>query len=179
MSTVPIFRNSVSNFNFCRLINHLMLTTQELLRYNRQILLPQLGTDGQERLKNGSVLVIGAGGLGSPALLYLAAAGVGRIGVLDFDKVDTSNLQRQVLYSGADAGKSKAVKASERLRGLNPTIEIRTHDVVLDASNAIEIIAVYDVVVDGSDNLPTRYLVNDACVILKKTLIYGAIFQFE
>src|SRR3954471_10127202 len=156
-----------------------MLTTQELLRYNRQILLPQLGTDGQERLKNGSVLVIGAVGLGSPALLYLAAAGIGKLGVLDFDKVDTSNLQRQILYSESDAGTSKAATAADRLRGLNPTIQIRTHDVVLDSSNALEVIARYDVVVDGSDNLPTRYLVNDACVILKKTLIYGAIFQFE
>ncbi len=156
-----------------------MLTAQELLRYNRQILLPELGVEGQERLKGGSVLVIGAGGLGSPALLYLAAAGVGRIGVLDFDKVDTSNLQRQILYSGSDAGMSKAVRAAERLRGLNSTIQVRVHDVSLNRTNALEIFSSYDVVIDGSDNLPTRYLVNDACLILQKTLIYGAIFQFE
>ncbi len=156
-----------------------MLTPQELRRYNRQILLPELGIEGQERLKNGRVLVIGAGGLGSPALLYLAAAGMGKIGVLDFDQVDTSNLQRQILYSSSDAGLLKAVRAGERLQGLNPMIQICVHNVALDSTNALEIFSEYDVVIDGSDNLPTRYLVNDACLILNKTLIYGAIFQFE
>jgi molybdopterin/thiamine biosynthesis adenylyltransferase/rhodanese-related sulfurtransferase len=171
-------RNSVRNFIVCYR-NSYMLTAQELRRYNRQILLPELGTDGQERLKNGKVLVIGAGGLGSPALLYLAAAGVGTIGILDFDKVDESNLQRQILYGSADAGLSKVARAAERLHELNPIVIIRKHEVMLNAANALEIFSPYDVVIDGSDNLPTRYLVNDACIILRKTLIYGAIFQFE
>jgi molybdopterin/thiamine biosynthesis adenylyltransferase/rhodanese-related sulfurtransferase len=156
-----------------------MLSTEELLRYNRQILVPELGLDGQQCLKRGSVLVIGAGGLGSPALLYLAAAGIGRIGVLDFDKVDVSNLQRQVLYAASDAGSPKAIKASERIRLLNPLIQVETHYVALDRTNALDIISRYDVIIDGSDNLPTRYLVNDACLLMNKTLIYGAIFQFE
>ncbi len=156
-----------------------MLTEQEILRYNRQILLPDLRLEGQEKLKAGSILVIGAGGLGSPALYYLAAAGVGRLGVLDFDTVDESNLQRQILYGTADIGKSKVQAAVKRLAELNPNISITAHPCALNADNAMETIAQYEVVIDGSDNLPTRYLVNDACVLLKKTLIYGAIFQFE
>lgn len=156
-----------------------MLTKEELLRYNRQMLLPEFGKEGQERLKAGSVLVVGAGGLGSPALLYLAAAGLGRIGILDFDKVDVSNLQRQILYAATDAGSDKSWTAKEKLAALNPLIQIETHNTFLNASNAINIVSGYDVVIDGSDNLPTRYLVNDACVLQKKTLIYGAIFQFE
>ena len=156
-----------------------MFTPKELLRYSRQILLPDLKLEGQQRLKSGSILVIGAGGLGSPALYYLAAAGVGRIGVLDFDTVDESNLQRQILYGTGDVGELKVVKAAERLSELNPHIKIETYHTVLNAENAMEIIAQYDVIIDGSDNLPTRYLVNDACVLQKKTLIYGAIFQFE
>ncbi|MBK5279734.1 MAG: molybdopterin-synthase adenylyltransferase MoeB [Bacteroidia bacterium] len=156
-----------------------MLTQQELLRYNRQILLPDLKLEGQEKLKSGSVLVIGAGGLGSPALYYLTAAGVGRVGMVDFDTVDVSNLQRQILYDTNDVGKSKTGRARERLEGLNGLIKIETHDCLLDSENAMNIISNYDVIIDGSDNLPTRYLVNDACVLLKKILIYGAIFQFE
>jgi sulfur-carrier protein adenylyltransferase/sulfurtransferase len=156
-----------------------ILSQQELLRYSRQILLPDLKLGGQEKLKSGSVLVIGAGGLGSPALYYLTAAGVGRIGILDFDVVDVSNLQRQILYSSKDVGDSKAAKAAERLTELNPHVKIETHQCFLNAENAMGIISNYDVVIDGSDNLPTRYLVNDACVLLNKTLIYGAIFQFE
>lgn len=156
-----------------------MLSQQESLRYSRQILLPDLKLEGQEKLKSGSVLVIGAGGLGSPALYYLTAAGVGRIGILDFDVVDVSNLQRQILYSSADVGKPKATKAAERLSGLNPHVKIETHSCFLNSENAMGIISKYDVVIDGSDNLPTRYLVNDACVLLNKILIYGAIFQFE
>jgi len=162
----------INNFAF-------MLSPTELNRYSRQILLPGFNKQGQEKLKQGSVLVIGAGGLGSPALLYLAAAGVGRIGIVDFDMVDESNLQRQVLFKTSDVGNSKVYLAAERLKELNPLIKIETHEVQLSASNAMEIISNYDVVVDGSDNLPTRYLVSDACVFLKKTLVYGAIFQFE
>ncbi|CAN5420677.1 adenylyltransferase/sulfurtransferase MoeZ [soil metagenome] len=156
-----------------------MLTSKELKRYNRQMLLPDLGREGQERLKLGSVLVIGAGGLGSPALYYLVAAGVGRIGIVDFDVVDESNLQRQILYTTEDVGKSKAGRAKERLTDLNPYVKIEVHEILLNSSNAIEIISGYDVIIDASDNLPTRYLVNDASVLSKKTLIYGAIFQFE
>jgi sulfur-carrier protein adenylyltransferase/sulfurtransferase len=156
-----------------------MLSQQELQRYSRQILLPDLKLGGQEKLKQGSVLVIGAGGLGSPALYYLTAAGVGRIGILDFDVVDVSNLQRQILYSSEDVGKPKAAKAAERLSNLNPHVKIETHLCFLNSENAMRIISNYDVIIDGSDNLPTRYLVNDACVLLNKTLIYGAIFQFE
>lgn len=156
-----------------------MLDQRETSRYSRQILLPELGLEGQQRLKNGSALVIGAGGLGSPALYYLAAAGVGRLGVLDFDKVDESNLQRQILYTTADVGKPKVHAAVKRLGDLNPNVLIEAHPGVLNTQNAMEIISHYDVIIDGSDNLPTRYMVNDACVLMKKTLIYGAIFQFE
>ncbi|MFM9839207.1 MAG: molybdopterin-synthase adenylyltransferase MoeB [Cyclobacteriaceae bacterium] len=156
-----------------------ILSQQESLRYSRQILLPDLKLEGQEKLKSGSALVIGAGGLGSPALYYLTAAGVGKIGILDFDVVDVSNLQRQILYSSEDVGSPKATKAAERLSNLNPHIKIETHQCFLNSENALETISNYDVVIDGSDNLPTRYLVNDACVLLNKTLIYGAIFQFE
>lgn len=156
-----------------------MFTRQELVRYSRQILLQDLRLEGQLKLKQGSVLVIGAGGLGSPALYYLAAAGVGRIGILDFDLVDESNLHRQILYGSGDVGSPKSIKAKERLTDLNPYIKIETHQCVLSADNAMDIIKIYDVIIDGSDNLPTRYLVNDACVLLQKTLIYGAIFQFE
>lgn len=156
-----------------------MLTSQEQQRYSRQILLPELGHEGQQRLKEGSILVIGAGGLGAPALYYLAAAGVGRIGIVDFDVVDVSNLQRQILFTHDDVGKPKANTARRRLEQLNPLIKIETHDHALDSKNAMRILADYDLVIDGSDNLPTRYLVNDACVFLNKPLIYGAIFQFE
>ena len=156
-----------------------MFTPQELKRYSRQILLPDLGMEGQKKLKDGSVLVIGAGGLGSPALYYLTAAGVGRIGILDFDTVDESNLQRQILYETDDVGISKTNRANNRLAKLNPLVKFETHNELLSSENALKIISGYDVVIDGSDNLPTRYLVNDACVLLAKPLIYGAIFQFE
>jgi len=156
-----------------------MLTPQELHRYSRQILLSELDKEGQQKLKDRSVLVIGAGGLGSPALYYLTAAGVGRIGIVDFDVVDVSNLQRQILFTNEDVGKPKVETAQKRLEKLNPLVKIEVHKCILNSQNAMNIIANYDVVIDGSDNLPTRYLVNDACVLLKKTLIYGAIFQFE
>jgi adenylyltransferase/sulfurtransferase len=152
---------------------------QELQRYSRQILLPEFGIEGQQKLKASKVLVIGAGGLGSPVLLYLAAAGVGTIGIVDFDAVDESNLQRQILFSTEDVGKSKAVMASKRVKKLNPFISVQIFKEYLSSKNALGIINQYDLVIDGSDNLPTRYLVNDACVLLNKPLIYGAIFQFE
>ncbi len=156
-----------------------MLTAQELHRYSRQILLPDFQREGQQRLKDGSALVIGAGGLGSPALYYLAAAGVGRIGIVDFDTVEESNLQRQILYGTTDLGNPKAALAKDRLAQLNPYVKIETHHCLLTSENALDILSQYDVVLDGSDNLPTRYLVNDAAVLLKKPLIYGALFQFE
>jgi molybdopterin/thiamine biosynthesis adenylyltransferase/rhodanese-related sulfurtransferase len=156
-----------------------MLTPSELHRYSRQILLSDFGLAGQEKLKNAHVLVIGAGGLGSPALLYLAAAGVGRLGIIDFDMVDVSNLQRQVLFNTADVGKPKAQMAAERVKAINPTVYTDVYVEPLSSSNALEIISKYDLILDGSDNLPTRYLVNDACVLLNKPLIYGAVFQFE
>jgi molybdopterin/thiamine biosynthesis adenylyltransferase/rhodanese-related sulfurtransferase len=156
-----------------------MFSQRELLRYSRQFVLPGMGLEGQQKLKQGSILVIGAGGLGSPALLYLAAAGIGRIGIVEFDTVDESNLQRQILYSTEDVGKPKVLKAQERLHHLNAHVSTDIHHCVLNTQNAMDIISGYDVVIDGSDNLPTRYLVNDACVFLNKTLIYGAVFQFE
>ncbi len=156
-----------------------VFTQQELIRYSRQMLLPDLGVVGQKKLKHGSILVIGAGGLGSPALYYIVAAGVGRVGIVDFDVVDESNLQRQILYGSGDIGISKTISAKRRLADLNPNVKIEIHDGLLNSQNAMEIISLYDVIIDGSDNLPTRYLVNDACVLQKKTLIYGAIFQFE
>ncbi len=156
-----------------------IFTPNELHRYSRQILLPGFGSEGQEKLKKAKALVIGAGGLGSPILLYLAAAGVGEIGILDFDVVDVSNLQRQVLFTTDDVGKLKSELAAEKIKALNPTIQTHVYNVYLSSANAIEIFSNFDLIVDGSDNLPTRYLVNDTCVILQKPLIYGAIFQFE
>lgn len=156
-----------------------MSNQQEIHRYSRQILLPELGHEGQSKLLNSSVLVIGAGGLGSPALLYLAAAGVGQIGIVDFDVVDVSNLQRQVLFATHDVGKNKAQTAAEKLRQLNPGIQFTVHQARIASDNALTILNRYDVVIDGSDNLPTRYLVNDVCVLLNKPLVYGSVFQFE
>jgi adenylyltransferase/sulfurtransferase len=148
-------------------------------RYTRQITLPELGEAGQARLTRGSVLIVGAGGLGSPAAIYLAAAGVGRIGLVDFDQVDETNLHRQVLYGTGDVGRPKLEAAAERLRGLNPDVVIETHATALTSDNALDIVAPYDVVVDGTDNFPTRYLVSDACTLLHKPNVYGSIFRFE
>ena len=152
---------------------------EEMLRYSRHFMLPEVGEEGQRMLKNASALVVGAGGLGSPAAMYLAAAGVGRLGLVDFDEVDLSNLQRQVLYSTADVGKPKLEMARERLRGINPEIEIEAYPTRLTSANALDILREYDVVVDGSDNFPTRYLVNDAAYLSGIPDVYGAIFQFE
>jgi adenylyltransferase/sulfurtransferase len=152
---------------------------RETVRYARQFTLPELGAEGQARLKQGRVLVIGAGGLGSPALLYLASAGIGTIGIVDFDNVERSNLHRQVIHGESNLGQPKIASAAERLGDLNPDIVITTHDTRLTSGNALGMIADYDVVVDGSDNFPTRYLVNDACVLTGKPLVYAAIFRFE
>jgi sulfur-carrier protein adenylyltransferase/sulfurtransferase len=155
------------------------LTPDELVRFSRHLTLNEFGVEGQKRLKAGRVLCVGAGGLGSPAALYLAAAGVGTIGLVDFDEVDVTNLQRQVLYTTHDVGRSKLEVASERLRALNPFLEIEPHPVRLAASNALELISAYDVILDGTDNFTARYLVNDACVLAGRPNAYGSIFRFE
>jgi molybdopterin/thiamine biosynthesis adenylyltransferase/rhodanese-related sulfurtransferase len=148
-------------------------------RYSRQTALPDFGEAGQRRLREASVLIVGAGGLGSPAALYLAAAGIGRLGLVDFDLVDLTNLQRQILYAERDEGKPKLDVARPRLMELNRDVDVVAHDARLTAGNALDVIAGYDVVIDGSDNLPTRYLVSDACVLLGKPNVYGSVFRFE
>ena len=155
------------------------LSNEEVKRYSRHLIMPEVGVDGQEKLKKGSVLCIGAGGLGSPAALYLAAAGVGTIGVVDFDVVDYSNLQRQVIHGTSDVGRSKLASAKDRLLELNPHINIETYETALSSKNALDLFKPYDVILDGTDNFPTRYLTNDACVILGKPNAYGSIFRFE
>jgi adenylyltransferase/sulfurtransferase len=155
------------------------LTRDEVMRYSRHLIIPDVAMDGQKRLKNAKVLCIGAGGLGAPALLYLAAAGVGTLGIVDFDVVDESNLQRQVIHGQSDIGKAKAQSARESLAEINPLIQVNLHEVRLDSSNALEIFADYDLIVDGTDNFATRYLVNDACVLLGKPYVWGSIYRFE
>ncbi len=156
-----------------------MLTSAEISRYSRHLLLPEIGMEGQERLKAASVLVVGAGGLGSPLMMYLAAAGVGRIGVVDFDTVEESNLQRQVLYGKGDVGEKKLDAVVRRLHDLNDYISVERYDTHLSSENALDIVPQYDLVADGTDNFPTRYLVNDACVLAKKVNIYASIFRFD
>jgi sulfur-carrier protein adenylyltransferase/sulfurtransferase len=155
------------------------LSGEEIRRYGRHLIMPEVGMDGQKKLKAASVLLIGAGGLGSPLGLYLAAAGVGRIGIVDFDVVDYSNLQRQVLYSTKDVGRPKLASAKERLEGINPFVKVETYEMHLSSENALGLFSGYDIIVDGTDNFPTRYLVNDACVITGKPNVYGSIFRFE
>ena len=155
------------------------LGTDELSRYSRHLLLPDVGIDGQRRLKTARVLVIGAGGLGSPVLLYLAAAGVGRIGIAEFDVVEASNLQRQVIHGMSSLGRPKAHSAAAAIRALNPCVDVRLHGVRLDAGNAMGVIDGYDLVIDGTDNFATRYLVNDACALAGKPHVWGSIFRFE
>lgn len=152
---------------------------EELERYSRHLIIPEFNIEGQRKLKSAKVLVVGTGGLGSPLLLYLTAAGVGNIGIVDFDVVDESNLQRQVLFSVDDVGRPKVEAAKARLEKLNPHVNFKTYNIQLTSENALDIIADYDVVADGTDNFPTRYLVNDACVILGKTNVYASIFRFE
>ena len=155
------------------------LTNDDLGRYSRHLILPEVGMEGQQRIKAAKVLCVGTGGLGSPLALYLAAAGIGTLGIIDFDTVDTSNLQRQIIHSTKDVGRKKVDSAEEKLIGLNPTLNVVKHDTMLTSANALEIFEQYDIVADGTDNFQTRYLVNDACVILKKPNAYGSIFRFE
>jgi len=155
------------------------LSTDELQRYSRHLTLPEFGRAGQEKLKSASVLLVGAGGLGSPAATYLAAAGVGRIGLVDFDRVEASNLQRQILYGTQDIGRPKLEVAQERLQDLNPHVDVEVHEMRLTSDNALDVIDDYDVVADGTDNFPTRYLVNDACVMTGTPNVYASIFRFE
>jgi adenylyltransferase/sulfurtransferase len=155
------------------------LTNDEIKRYSRHLIMPEVGVDGQRKLKASKVLCIGAGGLGSPVAMYLTAAGVGTLGLVDFDVVDFSNLQRQILHGTPDVGRSKLASARDRLRALNPEITIETYETALSSQNALKLFEPYDVIVDGTDNFPTRYLVNDACVLLGKPNAYGSIFRFE
>ncbi|MBI2833152.1 MAG: molybdopterin-synthase adenylyltransferase MoeB [Acidobacteria bacterium] len=155
------------------------LTHDEVRRYSRHLIMPEVGMAGQRKLKAARVLCIGAGGLGSPAALYLAAAGVGTLGLIDFDVVDFSNLQRQIIHGTPDVGRAKLESATARLSALNPEVRVETHEVMLTSANALDLLAAYDIIVDGTDNFATRYLVNDACVLLRKPNAYGSIFRFE
>jgi molybdopterin/thiamine biosynthesis adenylyltransferase len=156
-----------------------MFTEEQVQRYSRHIILPNIGGKGQRKLLDSSVLVIGAGGLGSPVAMYLAAAGIGKLGIVDFDQVDVTNLQRQILHTTADVGRSKVASAVEHLRAINPTIQVVGHETLLFSTNVFEIFDGYDVIVDGTDNFPVRYLVNDATQFTGKPLVYGSIYQFE
>lgn len=155
------------------------LNNDEIRRYSRHLILPEVGLAGQKRIKSASVLCIGAGGLGSPIAMYLAAAGIGKIGIVDFDTVDYSNLQRQILHTDGDVGRPKAESAKVTIQGINPNCEVVIHNTRISSENAMDLIRPYDIVVDGTDNFPTRYLTNDACVLLKKPNVYGSIFRFE
>ncbi|MDR1612927.1 MAG: molybdopterin-synthase adenylyltransferase MoeB [Planctomycetota bacterium] len=155
------------------------LSREEIARYSRHLLLPELGLEGQKRLKATKILIVGTGGLGAPLAMYLAAAGVGTIGLVDFDFVEESNLQRQVIHSSRDVGRPKVASARDRIKGINPNLDVVTHNIRLTAANALDLIAKYDIVADGTDNFQTRYLVNDACVLLGKPNVYGSVFQFE
>ena len=157
----------------------MQLNNDEIRRYSRQLILPQVGMAGQKKIRSTSVLCIGAGGLGSPIAMYLAAAGIGKMGILDFDSVDFSNLQRQIIHGTEDVGRPKTDSAKETIASINPNVEVVIHKTRISSENALEIIGQYDVVVDGTDNFPTRYLTNDACVLLKKPNVYGSIFRFE
>jgi len=155
------------------------LTVDEVRRYSRHLIIPDVAMGGQQRLMNAKVLCVGAGGLGSPALMYLAAAGVGTLGIVDFDTVDESNLQRQIIHGQSDIGKSKAISAKEKIAEINPNVKVVVHEVRLDTDNVMDIFAQYDLIVDGTDNFATRYLVNDACVLLKKPYVWGSIYRFD
>ena len=155
------------------------LTVDEVRRYSRHLIIPDVAMAGQQRLMNAKVLCVGAGGLGSPALMYLAAAGVGTLGIVEFDTVDESNLQRQIIHGQSDIGKSKAISAKEKIAEINPNVNVVVHEVRLDTDNVMEIFSQYDLIVDGTDNFATRYLVNDACVLLKKPYVWGSIYRFD
>src|SRR3984893_3444385 len=155
------------------------LSNEEILRYSRHLIMPEVGMEGQLKLKNAKVLLIGTGGLGAPLGLYLTAAGVGRLGLVDFDVVDVTNLQRQVTFGSGDVGRPTTAAARERLSSLNPALPIETFETKLTSDNALELFKDFDIIVDGTDNFPTRYLVNDACILLGKPNVYGSIFRFE
>jgi len=155
------------------------LNNDEIRRYSRHLILPEVGLAGQKKIKATSVLCLGAGGLGSPIAMYLAAAGIGKLGIVDFDMVDYPNLQRQLLHTDADVGRPKTESAGETIRGINPNVEVVLYNTRITSENALDLIRPYDIVVDGTDNFPTRYLTNDACVLLKKPNVYGSIFRFE
>ena len=155
------------------------LTREEILRYSRHLIMPEVGIDGQQKLKDAGILLIGAGGLGSPLGLYLAAAGVGRLGIVDFDKVDFTNLQRQIIHRTEDVGRLKVESAKERIHAINPEVQVAAFNIKISRDNILDLVKDYDVVIDGTDNFPTRYLTNDACVFLKKPNIYGSIFRFD
>ena len=174
-SQVSLFTQSMLNPNLAAI----ELSQEEVQRYSRHIILPEVGLEGQKKLKAASVLCIGTGGLGSPLLLYLAAAGIGRIGIVDFDIVDSSNLQRQIIHGTSWVGKPKIVSAKDRILEINPYCQVDLYETRISSENALDILAPYDVVIDGTDNFPTRYLTNDACVLLDKPNVYGSIFRFE
>ena len=155
------------------------LTVEEVRRYSRHLIIPDVGMSGQKRLKHAKVLCVGAGGLGSPALMYLAAAGVGTLGIVEFDTVDESNLQRQIIHGQSDIGRSKAESARDSVREINPLVQVNVHEVRLDSTNVMDLFAQYDLIVDGTDNFATRYLVNDACVLLEKPYVWGSIYRFD
>ena len=155
------------------------LTQEEILRYSRHLIMPEVGMEGQLKLKQAKVLLVGTGGLGAPLGLYLAAAGVGKIGLVDFDVVDHTNLHRQVIHGTKDVGRKKLDSAADRMADINPNVELVKHELALSSENALDVLKDYDIVIDGTDNFPTRYLVNDACVLLKKPNVYGSIFRFE
>src|SRR5574337_887174 len=155
------------------------LSHEEIRRYSRHLIMPEVGMEGQLKLKQAKVLCVGAGGLGSPLALYLAAAGIGKLGIVDFDVVDFTNLQRQVIHGTSDVGRPKLHSARETIQEINPNVEVVTYETRLTSENALEIVKDYDIVADGTDNFPTRYLVNDACVLLGKPNAYGSIFRFE
>jgi sulfur-carrier protein adenylyltransferase/sulfurtransferase len=155
------------------------LTNDEIARYSRHLLLPEIGVEGQKKIKAAKVLIVGTGGLGAPLALYLAAAGVGTMGLVDFDTVDESNLQRQIIHSTRDVGRPKTASAKDRIKGINPLVNVVTHNAMLTSQNALELFADYDIIADGTDNFQTRYLVNDACVFLGKLNVYGSVFQFD
>src|SRR5437879_381776 len=173
--TTTISEETVS----AKTVKKVELSNEEVLRYSRHLIMPEVGLDGQLKLKAAKVLCIGAGGLGSPVAMYLAAAGVGTLGIVDFDTVDFSNLQRQILHGTPDVGRPKLASARDRLNALNPNVNIETYETALTSENALKLFEPYDVIVDGTDNFPTRYLVNDACVLLGKPNAYGSIFRFE
>src|SRR5882672_7666260 len=155
------------------------LSQEEVLRYSRHLIMPEVGVDGQEKLKNASILLIGCGGLGSPLAIYLAAAGIGKLGLVDFDMADFTNLQRQIAFSTSDVGRPKVEATKDRINSINPNVEVTTYRTKLSSENVMDIFKEYDIIIDGTDNFPTRYLTNDACVFLKKPNIYGSIFRFE